>query len=409
MAVALRLPLRAAVLLLPVGLCGAALRGASPAQPDFNCDGQPQGAYEPIEIGNALGTTRATFIRYGATLTHLVFSGGEHGPVDVVLGWDDPREYCASPQHTYFGATIGRVANRISHGSFKLDGKTYNTPLNEASDTLHGGWQGFDRHVFEVLEVNSSSVTFQTVSPDGEEGFPGNVTARVTHTITEADEWQISYVATTDRDTVVAMTNHAYFNLNGNVNNTPTVLEHVLKIPSGGRYVEVGSDLLPTGVVASVAEAPFMDFREAKSIGRDIDRGTATPQGGYDNAWVFGDSPSKVPLSERPVAVEVYTPLTGIGVRMKTDQPSVQIYSGNFLNGTDPSTRIPRKRSQSFGSEPQFYQWRGAFTLEAQQYPDSVNHPQFPSTLLRQGEVYTQRTSYQFFTDAPVSPATVTR
>jgi len=387
------------LVMLPVGFCSpASLRGTTSAPPDFACDAQPQGAFEAIELSNSARTTRATLIRYGATLTHLVFAGGRKGPVDVVLGWDDAREYCASPQHTYFGATIGRVANRIGHGSFELEGKEYRTPLNEDGfDTLHGGWKGFDRRVFDVVAKTGNSVTLQYISPDGEEGFPGTVTLQVTHTVTEDDEWLISYNATTDEDTVLALTNHAYFNLNGNVENTPTVMEHIMKVPTGDKYVEVDAKLLPTGVVAPVADAPALDFRSGKALGRDIDQGTVTPMGGYDNAWLFSGWSPDAPLRESPVLVEVHTPLTGIGLRMRTTEPSVQIYSGNFLNGTDPATRIPRKRSQSFGMETQFYQWRGAFTLEAQHYPDSVRVPQFPSVVLRKGEVYTQHTGYQLF------------
>jgi len=386
------------LMMLPLVLCSPSLRGGTPAQPDFNCDGQPEGAYDPVKLSNSNGTTQATLIRYGATLTHLVFASGKRGPVDVVLGWDDPREYCASPQHTYFGATIGRVCNRIKNGSFELEGKEYRTPLNEAGlDTLHGGWKGFDRRVFDVVAKSNNSVTFQYISPDGEEGFPGTVTLQVTHTITEDDQWLISYNATTDKDTVLALTNHAYFNLNGNVDNTPTVMEHVMAMPTGDKFVKVDAELLPTGVVAPVAEAPALDFREGKALGRDIDQGTVTPKGGYDNAWVFSGWSPDAALEDSPVLVEVHTPLTGIGLRMRTTEPSVQIYSGNFLNGTDPATRIPRKQSQTFGTEPQFYQYRGAFTLEAQHYPDSVRVPQFPSVVLRKDAVYTQHTSYQLF------------
>jgi len=391
----------APLLLSSVGQC--ALRGKHAAQDvDFNCDGQPEGAFEAVTLSNKQGTLRAAFIPYGATLTHLVFSNGAHvdHPVDVVLGWDDAKKgYCEAKggRHTYFGATIGRVANRIAHGSFRVDGVKYRSPLNEKDyDTLHGGFLGFDRRVFRVFNQTANSVTFEYVSPDGEEGFPGKLTLQVTHTITDQNEWKLHYHAWADKDTPVALTNHAYFNLNGNINNTATVLEHVMSIPTGDRFVEVDDHLLPSGVLGSVSNASYLDFRTAKQIGRDIDQGKVTPLGGYDNAWVFKDW-NKTNRTEQAL-VEVSSSLTGIGLRMFTDQPSVQIYSGNFLNGTDPELRIPRKRSQSFGTEPQYYQWRGAFTLEAQHYPDSLHHNSFPTIILKKGDVYTQDTTYQLFT-----------
>jgi len=372
--------------------------------PDFRCDQQPEGAYDPITIRNAAGTLEATFLRYGGTLTHLLFTGGTEvqGPVDVALGWEDPRQHCRAPQHQYFGASVGRVANRIANGTFVLGGATYTLPRNENGyDTLHGGWFGFDRQVFDVVTRSASSVTFQHVSRDGEEGFPGTLTVQITHSISDDNEWQLHYHATTDRDTVVSLTSHPYFNLNGNINNMLTVLEHEIRIPTGDRFIEVDSHLVATGAIGSVSEATHLDFTTPKTLGRDIDRGTVTPQGGYDNAWVIGDARPTLRQGALALALEAYTPLTGIGMRVRTDQPSLQIYSGNFLNGTDPKTRMPRKRSQSFGLEPQYYQWRGALVVEAQQYPDAVNHANFPSVVLRLGEVYSQRTSYQLFGQSP--------
>merc|ERR1712176_473571 len=178
--------------------------------------------------------------------------------------------YCEAQdgKHTYFGATIGRVANRIAQGTFAVDGETYHTPLNENSvDTLHGGFMGFDRRAFSVVNKTRSSVTFEYTSADGEEGFPGNLTVQVTHTITDQDEWKLHYRAQADKNTPVALTNHAYFNLNGNINNTATVLEHVMKIPTGDQYVDVDSELLPTGILGSVDHASYLDFRTPKKIG----------------------------------------------------------------------------------------------------------------------------------------------
>ena len=175
---------------------------------------------------------------------------------DVVLGWDDPTQYCASAQHTYFGATIGRVANRITNGTIRVGGRVYHLPLNEKGfDTLHGGWVGYDRRVWSVVHRSDASVTFSRVSWDGEMGFPGRLEINVTHSITETNEWTLRYAARADAETVLSMTNHAYFNLNANLNNTPTVLRHTVAMPTADRFVEVtppdaqGRGLLPTGKV----------------------------------------------------------------------------------------------------------------------------------------------------------------
>jgi aldose 1-epimerase len=351
----------------------------------------------------------ATFIPYGATITHLVVPDKEGTKRDVILGWDDPINYCAVTgrtqdaalaEHTYFGATIGRIANRIAKGTFKVDGKTYHTPLNDHSyDTLHGGWVGFDRHIWTITHRSETSVTWSTVSPDGEMGFPGNLEVNVTHTITEENEWKLDYSAKTDATTIVAMTNHAYFNLNANIDNTETVLEHELTMPTGTKMEEVTGapdyHLIPTGKVNTISLGSPWDFTGGKSIGKDINKGDVTALGGYDNAWIFADW--KAGMSARPVAV-LSSPLTGITLEMSTDQPSVQIYTGNFLNGTDTNSsdtgfQIPRKASQ--GGPSKYYQWRGAITLEAQQYIDAQNHPNFPSIELKPGERYEQHTVYK--------------
>jgi len=375
-----------------------ALVAHTAASPSFNCTHQPQGAFDPVVIKNSKGMT-ATMIRYGATMTHLSVANKMGTLSDVLLGWDDLTQYCANAEHTYFGATIGRIANRIKNCEFPLGGKTYKLSCNEKHyDTLHGGVVGFDRRVWSIAHQNSSSVTFSYTSPDGEMGFPGELKISVTHAITESNTWTISYSGETTSETVVAMTNHAYFNLNANKENYPVVLDHTVSIPTGRILQDVTTvpdyHLIPTGKTSPIAAGAPCDFyTKPKTLGMDINEGSVTAKGGYDNAWIFTDWKAGMP--SRPV-VTVQSELTGIKLLMMTDQPSVQLYSGNFLNGTDPKLRLERKKSQSFGTAPQYYHYRGAFTLEAQQYLDAVNHPNFPSVVLRKGEKYEQQTSYTF-------------
>jgi aldose 1-epimerase len=307
--------------------------------------------------------------------------------------------YCSNAEHTYFGATIGRIANRVKNCEFPLDGKTYKLSCNEKEyDTIHGGEVGFDRRVWTSVHQTPSSVTWAYSSPDGEMGFPGDLAVNVTHTITEDNTWEITYSATTETKTVVAMTNHAYFNLNANIDNTLTVVGHTMSIPTGKILQQVTTapdyHLIATGKSNPIDSGSVWDFyTKPKLIGEDIDKGSVTALGGYDNAWIFSDW--KPGMASRAV-VTVESPKTGIKLVMKTDQPSVQIYTGNFLNGTDPALRLLRKKSQSFGSDPQYYHWRGAFTLEAQQWIDAVNNPDFPSVVIEKGNSYSQSTAYSF-------------
>lgn len=391
---------------------------ADPSPSFFNCSKQETNAFTPVVIKNSHGMS-GTMIAYGATMTHLIVPNYLGGKSDVILGWDDLTQYCRNHEHTYFGATIGRIANRIKKCEFPLSGRVYKVSCNEKGDakgqngydTLHGGVLGFDRRVWSVTAQSSSSVTWSYHSPDGEMGFPGDLHINVTHSITEENEWTIEYRGSTTTETVVAMTNHAYFNLNANVNNTPTVMEHVLTLPHGGKLQEVtgppGYHSIATGKVKTVSPGSPWDFSQPKPLGRDIDRGTVTSKGGYDNAWLLSDwTPG---MAARPV-LTISSQLTGIELTMATDQPSVQIYSGNFLNGTDsdptsPSFHLQRKKSQTFGSGSQYYHYRGAFTLEAQQYIDAVNHPNFPSVRITKSKGYSQHTSYKFRVHRPLHPS----
>ena len=365
------------------------------------CASQPAEAFTPVTLTNAAGTLVATMIAYGATTTHLAFKkDATSAPRDVLLGFDDPRQYCAHAQHPYFGATIGRVANRISRCELPYRGGTRQLSCNENNfDTLHGGAIGWDRRTWTQVSRSRSSVTWHYHSPDGEMGFPGAVDANVTFAVTDADEWTIEYTAVSDAATVLALTNHAYFNLHANLDNTPSVVDHVLSLPTADRVLEVSGapdyHLIPTGNVLNIPPCTPLDFwSRPKTLGRDLDGGTVTRRGGLDNAFVFrGAQPPRAGVSH---VATLSSPLSAIAMRMYSDQPSVQVYTSNFLNGTDPSLRIRRKASQSHGEQPQYYHWRGGVTLEAQAFPDAVHHPHFPTISLARGQRYSQRTTYAF-------------
>jgi aldose 1-epimerase len=370
-------------------LTAAAAAAATAAPPDpYNCAGlAAQGAFTPYELSNGDGLT-LRFIPYGATVTNIFVRGRDGAFRDVVLGFDDPTQYCnATQEHPYFGALIGRVANRIANGTFTLTQAsgpvTYNTPINEPAnnDTLHGGTIGYDRRLWSVQQVDAMTAVLTLDSPDGEMGFPGDVSVQVTYSVSNDNTWEIDYKATSNTlNTVVSLTQHTYFNLNGCA---AGIVEHTLSMPTATQYVVVDEHLIPTGDVEPVT--PVLDFTKTKVIGKDIANGTVTPTGGYDNAWVFSNwqpsSPSVVPQ------VTAYSPLSGIQMVLSTDQPSVQFYSGNFLDST-----IPKKADQGPGT---YDRWM-AIALEAQHYPDSVHHPNFPSIVLQKGQTYAQTTRYAF-------------
>ena len=353
--------------------------------PPYNCSSQPPGAFEPVELANTAGTLRLSFLPYGGVVQRIIYAG-----VDVVLGFDDPVQYCANAIHPYFGALIGRVANRIN-GSFSLAGATVTTPENEAwpgggGDTLHGGWVGWDRRVWSVERApGGAAATLRLESADGDEGFPGAVSAAVTYSIADDDSWSIAYEATAHADTVIALTQHTYWNLNGA---RATVLEHELELRGAASFLAVDEHLIPTGAFTPVSAAPWMDFQTAKPVGRDIANGTATPTGGYDNAWRFDGWLAGQPPTVRAVA---FSPMSRIGMQMSTDQCSVQFYSGNFLDGT-----LKNKADQGPGAYTRF----DALALEAQMFPDAVHHAgdaEWPSVELHAGQTYRQHTTYRFF------------
>lgn len=315
---------------------------------------------------------------FGGRVVSLMVPDKEGTPLDVVLGFDNVTDYMNIP--TDFGASIGRYANRIANGSFTLDSTVYDLPKNNFGHCLHGGPNGWQYKVYEVEKITDSSIILVLHSPDGDESFPGNLTARVTYNLTEDNALEIGYEATTDKPTVINMTNHSYFNLTGNpVNN---ILGHVLYINSQ-LFTPVGETLIPTGEMVPVAGTP-MDFTTPKAIGKDIDS-TGFEQikfgNGFDHNWVLdtkGDMGT--------VAATLFSPESGIKMDVYTDEPGIQVYSGNFLNGT-----VTGKRGIT-------YLTRAAVCLETQHYPDSPNKPEWPSVVLRPGETYKSHCTYKFST-----------
>jgi aldose 1-epimerase len=312
-------------------------------------------------------------ISYGAIITELHVPGSDGRMADVVLGFDGLEPYVSD--NPFFGCVVGRFANRIAKGRFTLDGKTYNLARNNGENCLHGGIRGFDKAVWTataVEEYDGPGVVFTHVSPDMDEGFPGTMNVKLVYTLTTNDELQITYSATADRATPVNLTNHSYFNLAGKGD----VLGQVLELKAR-RYTPFDPTQIPTGVIADVAGGP-LDFTQAKPIGRDIGRIPGSP-GGYDHNFVIDDGGRSVVLAAR-----AHDPESGRVLEILTDQPGVQLYTANGLSVT--------------GKGGAHYGPHSAFCLETQHYPDSVNQPSFPSTILRPGGSFRSTTIHRFST-----------
>lgn len=310
------------------------------------------------------GAMSAVVLDYGATLQSLVVPG-RTGAVDIVLGYENAGEYERREGNT--GGTVGRYANRIGGGEFELNGRRYVLARNSGPNHLHGGLRGFDRRMWSA-EAGDDYVRFSRLSPGGEEGYPGNLRVAVTYTLTRRG-LLIAYDAVSDADTVISLTNHSYFNLAGG----GTALAHELRI-NADSFTENDENCLPTGRLIPVAGTPF-DFRAAKPVGRDIgaDDAQLVIGHGYDHNFA---------LSGRDAA-ELYSPESGVAMRITTDMPGVQLYTANFLE------RIPGKRGALM--EP-----HGAVCLETQEFPDAVHHAGFPSPVLRAGEAYHRETELVF-------------
>ena len=321
----------------------------------------------------------ARIINYGAIVVSLKVPDRNGKLHDVVLGYDDLAGYLKDK--AFLGATVGRYANRIAAGKFTLDGKSYQLTVNDGPNHLHGGPGGVYKRVWAAEPVRDSqdpSVKLTYVSPAGEEGYPGKVTLEVTYTLTRDNALRIDYRGTTDAPTLLNPTHHSYFNLSGDP--TQTILDEELTIDAD-RTTAIGAGLIPTGKLAEVAGTP-MDFRRPTKIGSRID--ATDPQmalgAGYDHNWVLKNH------GKLGKAAEVFDARSGIVMQVLTDQPGLQFYSGNFLDGS------------IHGKHGAVYRRRTALCLEAQNFPDAPNHSNFPSAVLRPGHPYTQTTIYQFST-----------
>ena len=341
-------------------------------------------AVEQYILRNSHGM-QATVITYGGVLQSLKVPD-KHGKLDdVVLGFDDVQGYQRGT--AFFGATIGRFGNRLAGGAFELDGKRYQVPLNDGPNALHGGAQGFDKRVWKaepVKDKDSVGVKLSYLSKDGEMGFPGNLNTEVTYRLNDNNELHIDYTATTDKPTVLNLTNHSYFNLAGAGNGD--ILKQVATLHAS-HYTPVNATLIPTGELAPVKGTP-MDFLKPTPIGQHIKEDHpqlkfAEPkQGGFDFNWAL-DNKGDV----KQLAAEVHDPESGRRLQLFTTEPGVQFYTSNFLDGSVK------------GKAGKTYQHWSGFTLETQHFPDAPNQPTFASTRLNPGQTYTQNTVFKFTTD----------
>ncbi len=322
------------------------------------------------------GGMEVRLTNYGARITAIKSPDRNGKFTDVVLGHDSMDKYINAPDRPYFGCVVGRYGNRIAKGRFTLDGQEYTLATNNGENHLHGGNIGFDKRVWDTA-IEGGSVVFSLKSHDGEEGYPGNLDVRVTYTLTDDNELTISYLATTDKATPVNLTNHAYFNLAGE--GSGTILDHELMI-NADTFTPVDQTLIPTGELRPVRGTPF-DFTTAKPIGRDIgQQNTQLEYGnGYDHNFVLNKSGGGMTL-----AAVLYDPKSGRVMETYTEEPGVQFYCGNFLDG------------RLTGKSGRVYPFRSGLCLETQHYPDSPNQKTFPSTILKPGTEYRTTTVYKF-------------
>jgi len=367
--VLLRYPGLAALLSLPLA---AADSDSVTKQPFGTADDQPITLYT---MTNAHSIS-VSIMNYGGTVVKLL-APDRHGNIDdIVLGFDDLSGYLAEKGGPYFGATIGRYGNRIAKGQFSLDGHSYQLATNDGPNALHGGVKGFDKRVWQakVISTEPPSILFSRTSQDGEEGYPGTLTASVRVTLTEKNELKLFYTAKTDKPTVVNLTHHGYFNLGGEGNGT--ILGEYLTL-NADAYTPVDSTLIPTGEIKSVEGTP-MDFRKPTAIGDRIQQVGGKPIG-YDHNYVLNGYGAGV----RWIAT-VLDPKSGRVMKVSSDQPGIQFYSGNFLDGT------------LTGKKGHVYQQYDALALEPQHFPDSPNEPKFPSVVLKPGDIYHSTIIYAF-------------
>jgi len=369
----------AAALLAPMG----AAHAATATKSTFGT--LPDGRSVPaVTLSNGHGVS-ATVIAWGAILQSLVMPDSAGHKADVVLGYDTLGQYLDKPQ--YFGATVGRFANRIAKGKFTLDGKTYQVPVNNGPNSLHGGTKGFSAVLWTVTGVRdgpTASVTLRYVSRDGDQGYPGTLTVDATYSLDEQDRLTIDYRATTDAPTIVNISNHTYWNLSGE-GSANGAMGEVLTIPAAS-YLPTDATSIPTGEIRPVAGTVF-DFRTPHVIGervRDAGDEQIVFARGYDHNWVIGRAVTR----DQHLMAKVSDPASGRGFELWSNQPGLQFYSGNFLDGT------------SYGKAHKIYREGDAIVLEPQLFPDTPNRPDFPSARLAPGQVYRNTITYRLTSGA---------
>ena len=322
------------------------------------------------------GKLEMTVTDFGARVLTLMVPDRNGVKGDVAVGYTTLEEYLECKGERFFGAAVGRLANRLGGAKFTLDGKEYAISVNDnGKNTLHGGFIGFDNQMWTVEAHDEHSITFSLLDKEGNDGWPGNLKVWMKYSLTEADEFKVEYEATTDAPTLVNLTHHTFFNLTGDA--SKSILGHELQI-AADKYIPVGEGLIPTGEVVDVEGTPF-DFRVAKAIGRDIaeENEQLNGGGGYDHNWCL-DGEGVV----RPVAT-LYEPESGRKMTVSTDQCGIQFYSGNFFDG-------------SYEVKGKVLGHRCALALETQKWPDAIHHENFPETVLRPGEKYTHICIYKF-------------
>ncbi|MGK6318892.1 aldose epimerase family protein [Sphingomonas sp. DT-204] len=341
----------------------------------------PDGREVPsVTLSNGKGVS-ATIIAYGAALQSLVLPDRAGKPADITLGYPTIDLYLSKPQ--YFGGTVGRFANRIAAGRYSIGGQSYQAPVNDGANSLHGGKTGFDKVLWTVVSVTSgptASVTLRYVSPDGDQGYPGTMAVDAIYSLDESNALTIEYRATTDKPTIANITNHAYWNLSGE-GSANGAMGTLVTIPAE-TYLPTDAGAIPTGEFRSVAGTVF-DFRTPHAIGervRDASDQQIVFGRGYDHNWVVG----KAVTSDLHLMARAHDPSSGRGFELWSNQPGLQFYSGNFLDGT------------SFGKARRLYREGDAFVMEPQIFPDTPNQPKFGSALLKPGETYRNVMTYRF-------------
>lgn len=343
---------------------------------DTLIDGQKVALYT-LHSGNGV-TMQVT--NFGARVVSIWTPDRNGNYEDICIGYENIGKYLNNPGERYLGCIVGRYANRLAKGSFQIDGETFNTPVNNNGQTLHGGIKGLDMAVWDAYEVSDNRINFRYVSPDGDDGFPGRLTIYMSYALDSLNRFSIIYKASTDKPTVVNLSNHSFFNLKGEGNGS--ICDHVMTI-NASAFTPVDEVLIPFGEIRDVSNTPF-DFRQPTTIGKriEVDDQQLKFGGGYDHNWVLDNHSGELAL-----AATVDEPVSGRRMEVYTDQPGIQFYCGNFFDG------------KGVGKHGKPIKWREAIALETQKFPDSPNQAQFPSTRLNPGEVYSHICIYKFLTD----------